>query len=68
MSDIAKMLADAKEQGYKEGRADAFERCINAIISTESEVAKSTPFDVNLFAVMVDRQNEIIRLLERLKE
>ena len=49
-------------------RADAIDECINTIVSTASEVASRETFNEHLFTIMADRQNEIIKLLEQLKE
>lgn len=38
---------------------------IESLVSIESEVAKNAPFDAEWFTRMVDRQNEIIDLIER---
>lgn len=52
----------------KQIRNEVIDECINTIVSTESEVALKEPFNAHLFDVMADRQNEIIKLLEQLKE
>lgn len=40
------------------------EKVIEEIVSTESEVAKNSPFDREWFGRLADRQNEIIDIIE----
>lgn len=38
---------------------------IETIVSTESEVARNSPFDKEWFDRMVDRQNEILDIIRK---
>lgn len=45
----------------------AIDDAINEIVSVRSEVAEKEPYDVHLFTVLVQRQNEIVDLIQKLK-
>ena len=49
-------------------RNKAIDDAVNEIVSVKSEVAEKEHFDTHLFTVLAQRQNEIIKLIKKLKE
>ena len=59
------------DRGYKQGRADVIDECIQAIINTPTKVGThlKEPQRVDTCLTMLaDRQFEILDILEQLKE
>ena len=66
-------IALEKANGYLEvnhrlGYNKAIDDAVNEIVSVKSEVAEKEHFDTHLFTVLAQRQNEIIKLIKKLKE
>lgn len=58
---------DLLNMGFTKGYNKAIDDAINEIVSVRSEVAEKEPYDVHLFTVLVQRQNEIVDLIQKLK-
>lgn len=61
--DLGKLYSEIRQ----EERNKAIDDAINEIVSVRSEVAEKEPYDDHLFTVLVQRQNEIVDLIQKLK-
>ena len=63
-TDLGKLYSEIRT----EERNKAIDDAVNEIVSVKSEVAEKEHFDTHLFTVLAQRQNEIIKLIKKLKE